>query len=757
MATSPLADHRHGRGEKLDAIFLPAPGDVVDVSTFVIPRAHELAQVLARGLPYVTLLDCRREGEVEVVVIELEIEIGQRVAADIRRFERVAIKFSNDEESLPETVALRADFPLVPHLNLRSKEFPRSLCLYEGPAAELLLGWTPRKYIERIRDWLARTAKQSLHGDDQPLEPLLLGSLWPLVIPPDLFTGDLTQSALFVTVMEGADGSPVLIAEREKKEDRPVRPDGKLRCVAISLLGEPQTHGIIRSQPETLLELHEFLVPAKIDLISQLRNQLKVWHEEKSAIASRLIIIVGLPKARRDGGVAESMDFWAFLTVALVREIGQELGVWSIRGDFLALNIGVDDTKRGDNVDITLLNPQAAFSRDRAAILNGYSDAIASKIVGLGMGALGSQVFMNLVRGGFGEWTIVDNDHLLPHNLARHFLGGWAVGWPKVETLAHHANGTIEGKEIVAPIVADVLKSPGLEPLTKSLTEADLIFDFSASVPVARHIARSIAAGGRRVSLFLNPAGTDLVLLSEDANRSTTLDCLEMQYYRLLSTEDELRGHLGDAAPFRYGPSCRDVSSRMPQDIVALHAAIGSKAIRAAVDDDGPQIRVWRADPSDLTVMKFPYEPAPMIEVRNEGWTLCTDESVVAKAVRLRAEKLPKETGGILIGSFDMKRKIVYVADAEASPRNSREEPTLYIRGAEGMSTRLAKIETSTAGNLEYVGEWHSHPAGHDCMPSALDLRLFGWLIDLMSIDGKPALMLIAGEPNPAWFLGRMS
>ena len=57
---------------------------------------------------------------------------------------------------------------------------------------------------------------------------------------------------------------------------------------------------------------------------------------------------------------------------------------------------------------------------------------------------------------------------------------------------------------------------------------------------------------------------------------------------------------------------------------------------------------------------------------------------------------------------------------------------------------------------LEYVGEWHSHPAGHDCAPSALDRRLFGWLIDLMSIDGRPALMLIVGEPGTAWFLGRM-
>jgi hypothetical protein len=740
----------------MEATYLPAPGDAVDPAAFTIPRARELAGVLAGGLPFVTLLDCRRDGEDEIVVVELEIEIGQRVAADIRRFERIAIGFPKDEDALPDALALRGDFPLVPHLNLRHEEFPRSLCLYEGPPAELLLGWTPRKYVERIREWLAQTAKQALHGEDQPLEPLLIGPLWTLVIPADMFTGDVTQSGLSVTAMEGADGRPVLIAEREKKAGRPNQPDAKLRCVAIALLGESQTHGIIRSQPRNLNELHEFLCAAKIDLVERLREQLKLWRDDPLAVASRLIIVVGLPKTRRDGEDVEAVDFWAFVTGAEVRRVGEELGLWAVQGKFLPINVFPDNTKRGESIEIALLNPQTAFSRNRAAILNGYSKPVALKVVGAGMGALGSQVFMNLLRGGFGEWNIVDNDHLLPHNLARHHLSGWALGWPKVETLAYAANGTIEGKEVATPIVADILKSTNSELLTKAIAEADLVFDFSASVPVARHLARNVTSNGRRMSLFLNPAGTDLVLLAEDSKRTTRLDCLEMQYYRFLANERSLEGHFGESRPFRYGPSCRDIGSTMPQDLVALHAAIGSKALRSAVENPEPQITVWRSDSIDMTVQRFAFVPSAMIEVQNAGWTLCTDESVIEKVLRLRAGKLPNETGGVLIGSFDMRRKIVYAVDAEASPRNSREEPAQFIRGAEGMTARLGQIETVTAGNLEYVGEWHSHPAGHDCAPSAFDLRLFAWLINLMSVDGKPALMLIAGDPGTAWYLGRM-
>jgi proteasome lid subunit RPN8/RPN11 len=742
----------------MDVTYLPAPGELADPASFAIPRARELAGVLAASLPYVKTLEFRRAGDDEVIVVELEIEIGQRVTADIRRFERVAILIPKDDEALPDTLTLRADFPVVAHLNLRHAELPRSLCLYEGHPAELLLGWTPRKYLERIREWLARTAKQELHAEDQPLEPLLIGPLWPLVIPSDIFGDDVTQTALQVTAVEGADGRPVLIAEREKKEDRPGSSgDKSLRCVALALLGEPQLHGIIRSQPQSLFELHQFLSAAKIDLIGRLRDQLRIWREDPRAVGSRLIIIVGLPKTRHGGAEAEATDFWAFVTGAEIREVGQELGLWKIEGRFLPVTIGGDDTKRGETVEVALLDPQTAFSRQRAAFLNGFPDPVAFKVVGVGMGALGSQVFMNLLRGGFGEWTLVDNDHLLPHNLARHQLSGWALGHPKVMTLAYSANGMIEGKEIATPVVIDALKSAESEPLTKALAEADMVLDFSASVAVARHLARGVESGGRRISLFMNPAGSDLVLLAEDEKRTVRLDCLEMQYHRLLATEASLSGHLAEAPNFRYGPSCRDVSSTMPQHLVALHAAVGAKAMRDAAADAGPRIVVWRSDPDQMTVSRLAFAPSPMIEIHNAGWTLCTDQSVIEKVMRLHREKLPKETGGILIGSFDMKRKIVYVADAEASPPGSREEPTLYIRGSEGMTARLAEIESATAGNLEYVGEWHSHPAGYDCTPSDFDLRLFAWLVELMSIDGRPALMLIAGEPGTAWFLGRMA
>ena len=73
-------------------------------------------------------------------------------------------------------------------------------------------------------------------------------------------------------------------------------------------------------------------------------------------------------------------------------------------------------------------------------------------VAAVGVGALGSQVCLNLARAGWGQWTYVDTDYLLPHNLARHALPGGAKGMPKAAALALMVNETIVGEPLAAAI-----------------------------------------------------------------------------------------------------------------------------------------------------------------------------------------------------------------------------------------------------------------------------------------------------------------
>jgi integrative and conjugative element protein (TIGR02256 family) len=136
---------------------------------------------------------------------------------------------------------------------------------------------------------------------------------------------------------------------------------------------------------------------------------------------------------------------------------------------------------------------------------------------------------------------------------------------------------------------------------------------------------------------------------------------------------------------------------------------------------------------------------------------VCTDGWLLQRLIELRQGKLPNETGGVLVGSFDMQRKIVYIVDTIPSPSDSKEWPTVYIRGFQGLSNQMENINKLTNGGLEYVGEWHSHPDGYGCLPSVDDQKAFVSLKEHMAMEGKPVLMLIVGATNQiGWYLGQM-
>ena len=128
---------------------------------------------------------------------------------------------------------------------------------------------------------------------------------------------------------------------------------------------------------------------------------------------------------------------------------------------------------------------------------------------------------------------------------------------PKASTLAFVVNDIIEGDPLATSIVANVLRpSTSREQLRESLSGAGLILDMSASVPVARAMAHDFESTARRVSIFLNPSGSDLVVLAESASRALRLDSLEMQYYRALIDRSDLSNHLTrPEQEIRYGAS----------------------------------------------------------------------------------------------------------------------------------------------------------------------------------------------------------
>jgi len=124
----------------------PFPGDrKVAVNKLASAKARDLAEAVS-DLPYVKLVECRTgtSPEADYLIVDLEVELPQYPVVDIRKHELCAIVFPTDSTTtFIDVLALREDFPQVPHLNLREQEYPKSLCVYEDPFSEYGLKWSP--------------------------------------------------------------------------------------------------------------------------------------------------------------------------------------------------------------------------------------------------------------------------------------------------------------------------------------------------------------------------------------------------------------------------------------------------------------------------------------------------------------------------------------------------------------------------------------------------------------------------------------
>jgi hypothetical protein len=336
--------------------------------------------------------------------------------------------------------------------------------------------------------------------------------------------------------------------------------------------------------------------------------------------------------------------------------------------------------------------------------------------------------------------------------LARHFLSRDSVGFPKVDKLSERLNFLV-GDEFCKPINANFIKIHKDKKIISVMKESKAIIDISTSIAVGRLLARDYSneISTRRISSFLNPSGQDLVILAEDVKRNHRLDFLEMEYYRFLYKNIKLHDHLAfdDGLKVRYNRnSCREISSRIDESDISLLASICAKAIRNIIEHRDAVIFIWSINPNDFTVQKYSTIPTKWERVYSNEWKVYLNLQLLEEMQSLRIQKLPKETGGVLLGSIDTERKIIYVYDTIPAPEDSKETATSFERGINGVLNEYKKYQKITDSQILYLGEWHSHPKGCSTNSSSLDIKLFAYLSENLSRQGYPTLMGIIGDKD---------
>ena len=692
--------------------------------------------------PYATIQEFQSDGLSDIVDLELEIDLAQDRAVPIHHREPVRIVFASPDDLIaPRVLSLREDFPSGQvHTNLDREVDGLCLCIWEEGWHDLSRNLTGQALVERIRWWFAGMADGSLHADDQILEPLVATTSDTIVFPPGTFVGPW-----FIEKAHERRGQVTLIMSRDRK-------DAKNSCFDVFQRVLPsQVHGALASRPFEMGALVALTAMLQFDFLAELKTWLTEPERLEAASTRRALFLLVVPKRRVEEGEDESYEAWVYTPCETLAELGEKLGITSTYEDGGRQKTGIALLGTVEPVDlrtIPLLGWRIVqrLNREAARRFAGSTRTADAKLVAIGAGAIGSNVIINTTHAGLGTWTIIDDDDVLPHNTVRQTQTNCAVGYSKAQVLALEADAIL-AESGNNPIIADVLHA-GAETaqIAHAMRGADLVVDFSASPAVVGHLADQEL--GRASSFFFGPDGSDLVAMDEGNDRAVRLDEVEAQYFLAVATCPALEGHLGTARTdrIRYANACQDLSHPLAPWQVQMLSGLAAGRLPSFVEDAAPSAWVWRLDPETGSVLPIRLSVQLTFRFGSDRLRVSLSADVI-KAMRAHRQKAaPNETGGILIGAFDLVRNILHIVAALPAPPDSRQAPTFFVRGALNLRPLVHKYAKATAGRLQYVGEWHSHPDGVAARPSDDDEGVFSYLCRQLAPAGAPYAMLICGR-----------
>ena len=523
---------------------------------------------------------------------------------------------------------------------------------------------------------------------------------------------------------------------------------------------QPELMQRLRHAPATLGGLAAVLSARGVQFFADLSARFTSWLSEGEEAAwrmnARFAIIVEMPIMSPRGEQQEGVDLRAFVCNESAGDIAVGLGValkseatdqGSKVGYVKTIKQSAVDCQAIDAMIVQSADVHLEFERGLATRLAGRSILDTRKAVLVGAGAIGSHLADCLIREGRFNWTVIDDDRLLPHNLARHIACNNQTSRQKAVILADHINATLADEGAVAQPVSANLFASGEQGamIAKALVDADLIIDATASIVAARFLSDH-RAQGRRICTFFNPAGEAAILLAEPVGRVLTLRDLEAQYLGLVLRTERLADHLGKTAEtIAYTGACRAITNRMPQSRVSVLAGLAAAGLGKAADGTEAVISIWTLNSNDEVILDLtPVEPVSHYQAH--GWQITIDDGLVTRIRAMRDARLPCETGGMLFGLVDIPAKSIHLVEASPAPPDSKELPDSFVRGTQGVEALMEDIRRKTAGHVRYVGEWHSHPPHASAYPSSVDDGQIDWLTALMGMDSMPALMLIAAD-----------
>lgn len=727
----------------------------------MFPMAQSLLRACKTN-PHIELIECcvndTVAGREEVIVIEAgDGTVAHDNPAGILRNEQLAITVTPNNRIPVVVRPLRKTFPALSHQHPTSTDSPRALCLYNANWNNVQRGWTAERFLRRMFWWLRESSELRLHRADQPLEQLFYMASFQVILPSNhLEFASSKDKFLILQEIKSPSNAPVTLRAWPATPQQ-VKEAGVKGFRVLPILIEGVTSMEVTAFPQNLGALHDKLVTWSCDLYGPLKQVIIQMIDPSEGISKKhepkngVLILISVPRIRN--GSIERYDVLGYALTVSLFDLAQSLDLIDKPDEkgryFYTHLIGQsDDVPSSDkwkSIPIQPVEIRVAMGPSQARDISAVESS-TSEFQGLlaGVGALGGLLAEIWVRQGWGQWTFIDPDQLLTHNIPRHIGIDEQLGLPKADAVQQIAAQIYPNNPVPISIVGNITDSN--DQLSQAFSTANLLVDVTTTFYAPRDLSTRDDTP-RIVSLFLTPSGSACVMLLENASRTLRASAIEGQYYRaILNNEwgaDHLKNHYGDVW---VGGGCRDISVRLPYELIHLHAGILSSQLRAKVLDSNAQACVWLVDDKTGAVTVTEIELHSVSTQICGEWNVIYDDAVTKKLNCLRERALPHETGGIILGVTDMPSKSILIVDVIAAPEDSQSSKSHFIRGREGQEDLLKDVLQRTANIVDYIGEWHSHPNNYSTKPSEDDKQLLDKLSKLMSKEGLPSVMLISGE-----------
>ncbi|HHF7367320.1 TPA: ThiF family adenylyltransferase [Legionella bozemanae] len=693
----------------------------------------------------------------EIIVVDCVNDfVPTQNKVGIQYTERLALIFSSDGTKIPEVRALRKNFPDTIHQNLIHEGEPKSLCLYAEKWSAVERYWTPQHHLKRVQEWLEKVALDKLHEADQPVENIYFDTGYKLVLPTNFTEEILKQDQSFTLIpVQCPIQTMILRGEFTKKKDE----NKSLICIVLNLT--PQVHGKIKNYPLTLGQVHNQLSDTNNDLIQLIREKVKEhainFESAKSQVnvyKDHVFLILNIPIKRDVNSDVERVEVRGFLIKKNVVQIAQDFGDVDVHAGKAGLVLNPVLSTAWQSTPIYPIDINKDFDRNEAQKISDIMPDDANFIGAIiGVGALGSALINSWARCGWGIWTMIDDDLLHPHNLARHIAFNSQIGQHKANAVKEIVQCIYNDKTNAFTPICDNFYSNKNDEIKNVVSLASLIVDVSTTIEIPRDLSL-LPDRGRAVSAFFTPSGLTAVMLFEDSLNEIKLDVLELQYYRAIISRQWGEDHLNITnEPIRVGGSCSDLSLSLSNEFVQLHAATLARQVRLQHKKPDAKIQIWKLEPETGGIFTDIINPLTPIINKINGWRIVWDSETQAKVRGLRKSRLPQETGGIILGYIDQKINSIYIVDALPAPTDSISDDQGFIRGIEQVKEVVNSASKRTNGLVTYIGEWHSHPPGVSSNPSKLDSELVNDLAFKLYENGQPGIILIVGEVAESWVI----